>query len=186
MLLHDPKLAFAQDLIGHWTTIRGSALVPLKDRIDPSEMRRVLPFIMIMDVSEPDAPMVRLAGTALRPRYGQEITGTDWSKFTMPENRPRMRAIITMLTSQPCGLYYRFKASADGDIMREAETVALPLLTQEAGPPSMMIGLTRDIALRGIAGPGLDAARLDALVAEFIDIGAGIPGGSPVEAGRDS
>ncbi len=185
MLLNDPRLAFAQELIGHWTRVRGDDLVPLKDQIDPGEMRRALPFIMIMDVARPEAPAVRLAGTGLRPRYGQEITGTDWSRFIMPENRPRMRAVIGLLTSKPCGIFYRFKVSGVGNVMREAETVALPLREQEAGAPSLIIGITRDIAMRGDAdASSLEPAKLEALAAEFIDIGAAIPDILPVNAAR--
>src|SRR5271166_5506422 len=76
MLLSDPGPAFAQDLIGHWSRIRGSDLVPLKRPIDPSEMRSTLPLITLADVSRPDAPAIRLAGTGLRQRYGKEITGS--------------------------------------------------------------------------------------------------------------
>ena len=184
MLLNDPKLAFAQDLIEHWSAIRGGVLVPFKEHIDPAAMRRVLPFIGMLDIARPEAPIVRLAGTGLRQRYGQEITGTDWSKYIMPENKPRMRAILGLLSSLPCGLYYHFEASADGDIMREAETVVLPLREQESGAPTLLIALTRDIASRGIADLGINAARLNALSAEFIDIGAGIPGGNAIDAGR--
>jgi hypothetical protein len=183
MLLGDLRLAFAQELIGHWTRIRDGELVPLKDRIDPREMRRALPFITIADVSRPDAPEIRLAGTGLRPRYGQEITGTDWSKFVPPTSRAALQMVVGLIVGTPCGVYYRFKVSANRDVMREAETVGLPLRVQGADRPTMTITFTRDIALQGIADPSsVEAARVENMFAEFVDIGAGIPGGSSAGA----
>jgi hypothetical protein len=187
MLLNDSRLAFAQHLIGHWTTIRGNDLVPLKQHIDPGELRRVLPYITMLDATHPEAPAVRLAGTGIRARYGREITGTDWSNYIPAENRPRLRAIISLLLRQPCGIMFRYKISADGDIMREAETVSLPLRTEAAGAAKVIISVTRDIDARGIADSAtIETARLENTWVEFIDIGAGLPDAAAIRAALDA
>ena len=73
MLLDDPRLSFASDLIAHWTEIRGSGLVPFDIQIDPTKMIRSVPFITIANMSDPQAIEMELAefGTAstIRSRY---------------------------------------------------------------------------------------------------------------------
>ena len=56
MLLDDPSLSFASDLIAHWTEIRGSGLVPFDIQIDPTKMIRSVPFITITKISGPKPP----------------------------------------------------------------------------------------------------------------------------------
>ena len=177
MLLTDARLDFGQDLIRHWLAIRaGGELVPLKAQIEPAAMRKSLPFVTIVDVSDPGAPRIALAGTALRQRYGREITGADWMNFVPEVLRSRYRFNAALMLQTPCGIYYAFKITADANVMREVETVALPLKGAADRPPNFSITVSRDIALKGIADAAtVETAKVDHVTVEFIDIGAGMP-----------
>ena len=56
-----------------------------------------------------------------------------------------------------------------------------------AGPPNLIIAVTRDITARGVADSSLvETARLENTWVEFIDIGAGLPDGTAIEAALDA
>ena len=78
MLLDDPRLNFASDLIAHWTEIRGSGLVPFDIRIDPAKMIGAVPYISITRFTGPQTAEFRLTEFGLRRRHGRDITRTNF------------------------------------------------------------------------------------------------------------
>jgi hypothetical protein len=68
----DPDLGFALD---YWRRKRGARLAPARGDIDPVDIARVLPRVMLVDVSpDPIDFRFRLAGTGLFKIHGAELT----------------------------------------------------------------------------------------------------------------
>lgn len=182
MLLSDPRLKFARDLIGHWTQIRRGALVPLEEDIDPRELVRLLPFMTIADLSEPEAVTIELVGTAVTRRYGTDIRKANWIELIPRELRRPAAIARGLLSDVPCGVYYKFKASAGGRPQSRGETVGLPLRTRGSERPNTSISLTRDLPSgSAVHPPSAGPRKVDEFFAEFVDIGAGAPGNFPTE-----
>ncbi|MBU1375983.1 MAG: PAS domain-containing protein [Alphaproteobacteria bacterium] len=66
-----------EELFAYWSSLRGGVPVPPRGRLDPNDMKRLLPTVSLIEVmpgATPDYRM-RLAGTGLYSVYGREITG---------------------------------------------------------------------------------------------------------------
>ena len=63
-------------LVGYWGRIRKGRDVPDQTDIDPRAIKRMLPYVFILDAEDTSRPIYRLAGTALCERFGFELKGT--------------------------------------------------------------------------------------------------------------
>ena len=182
MLLDNPRLNFASDLIAHWTEIRGSALVPFDMQIDPTKMIRSVPFITIVKIADPDTTEIQLAELELSRRYGRDITGAKWFELIAPQYRRLAKQATRLFANIPCGMYYKLRVSSDHQgTISEGETLALPLRSISSESPDKSISLTRDISFKGVADPAVSARRqMIPLLWHFVDIGAGVPDELPI------
>src|SRR5688572_2898444 len=72
-----------EELFAYWNSLRVGAPVPPRRRLDPADMKRLLPTVSLIEVApgEPADYRVRLAGTELYNVYGREITGRRLSEI---------------------------------------------------------------------------------------------------------
>ncbi len=70
-----------EELYSYWASLKQGPSLPARERLDPGDIKRLLPTISLIDVlpgpmgeEAPDFRM-RLAGTGLYSVYGREITG---------------------------------------------------------------------------------------------------------------
>lgn len=68
-----------EELFAYWSSLRADTSVPAKRRLDPADMKRLLPTVSLIEVA--DDYRVRLAGTGLYNVYGREITGRSFSEI---------------------------------------------------------------------------------------------------------
>ena len=71
-----------EELFAYWRSLRADASVPPRRRLDPNDMKRLLPTVSLIE-APPGAGdyRVRLAGTGLYNVYGREITGRSFSEI---------------------------------------------------------------------------------------------------------
>ena len=84
MFLHDSRLQFARDLIGHWLQIRHGALVPAEEDLDPRELWPWFKHLAICDISTRGTVEIELAGAAMRQRYGRDLRRVNWLELVPP------------------------------------------------------------------------------------------------------
>lgn len=69
----DPDL---RRLYAYWAELRGDRRWPARKDVDPAEIKALLPYIMLVDVQrDPLDFRVRLTGTEIVSRFGEELTG---------------------------------------------------------------------------------------------------------------
>lgn len=66
-----------EELYAYWSALKAGAPLPIRRRLDPGGIKRLLPTVSLIEVAPGEVPdyRVRLAGTGLYGVYGREITG---------------------------------------------------------------------------------------------------------------
>lgn len=66
-----------EELYAYWSALRDGAPLPIRRRLDPGDIKRLLPTVSLTEVVPGEVPdyRIRLAGTGLYGVYGREITG---------------------------------------------------------------------------------------------------------------
>lgn len=65
-----------RELCAYWERKRGARFAPSRPDIQPEEIRRLLPYLLLLDlIGEPTRFRYRLVGTGVTALYGREVTG---------------------------------------------------------------------------------------------------------------
>lgn len=177
MQLYDLKLKFARDLIGHWLGIRGGALVPLDDDIDPRTLQPCIDHVGIVDLTQPAQVTIELAGAGLIRRFGGDIRRLNWLDLVPPTLAEAGEGAREHIRNLPCGYYHEFTVARDRAPSITAQTLVLPLRYRIGAEPQVAIMITRDDS--GSAGTRptgwlTPSALVEHFHFELVDIGAGV------------
>jgi hypothetical protein len=82
--VRDPRL---KALVHYWKSKCGPMSMPSRQQIDPIEIPRVLPIILIADVTS-SGPRVRLLGTDTTAAFGEEMRGKLIDEFQLADFTP--------------------------------------------------------------------------------------------------
>jgi hypothetical protein len=152
-------------LVGYWSRIRGGSDVPDQTDIDPRAIKRLLPYVFILDAENPARPVYRLAGTSLCERFGFELKGTGFLAHWESQSSAALASLLqqALWLKQPVCLT-SIGASAECGMV-EVETVLAPIKFGESGPTRFlgMIQILSDVSLlhgRPIAFQRLAASQL--------------------------
>jgi hypothetical protein len=152
-------------LVGYWSRIRRGRDVPDQTDIDPRAIKRLLPYVFILDAENPSRPIYRLAGTALCERLGFELKGTGFLAHWEAHSSVALGSLLqqALWLKQPVCLT-SIGASADCGMV-ELETILLPIKFGESGPTRFlgMIQILSDVSLlrgRPIAFQRLAASQI--------------------------
>jgi hypothetical protein len=152
-------------LVGYWSRLRKGRDVPDQTDIDPRAIKRMLPYVFILDAEDPARPIYRLAGTALCERFGFELKGTGFLAHWEAQSGVALASLFkqALALKQPVCLT-SIGASVECGMV-ELETVLAPVTFGESGPTRFvgMIQILSDTSqLRGrpIAFQRLAASQL--------------------------
>ena len=129
-------------LVGYWSRLRKGRHVPDQTDVDPRAIKRILPYVFILDASDVSRPLYRLAGTSHCDRYGVELKGTNFLSCWEPQSRNTLALLLkqSLATSQPVCLSSFASCGERG--MVEIETVLAPL-TFGGARATRFIGFSR-------------------------------------------
>ena len=149
-------------LVGYWSRLRSGRDVPDQTDIDPRSIKRLLPFVFILDAENPNRPIYRLAGTALCERFGFELKGTGFLAHWEAQSSLALGSLLqqALHLKQPVCLT-SIGATADCGMV-ELETILLPVKFGENGPTRFlgMINILSDVSQ--LAGRPIAFQRLAA------------------------
>ncbi|MBB4569493.1 PAS domain-containing protein [Rhizobium leucaenae] len=83
------------EIFTYWEQLRGSADAPLRNLIQPSAVRHILPQLFILESVPDEAPRFRLAGTAICSFMGRELRGESFATLwagSQPDDPVRIAA----------------------------------------------------------------------------------------------
>ena len=179
-----PKLAAmvvtksCRDLTDHWTGLRAARRLPLRSEIDPAAIVPLLPYLYLIEMQDAGSVLIRLAGTALRPLYGIEMTGRDMIMLAPPEHRPIRLWRYRQAACMPCALYYVRRQAYPSGAHDEVETLFLPLAADDATdetPAWQFIGIAASLTGRRWVADPAEAPLAKPHLFRFLDIGFGVP-----------
>jgi hypothetical protein len=129
-------------LVGYWSRLRKGRHVPDQTDVDPRAIKRILPYVFILDASDVSRPLYRLAGTSHCDRYGTELKGTNFLSRWEPQSRNTLALLLkqSLASSQPVCLSSFASCGERG--MVEIETVLAPL-TFGGARATRFIGFSR-------------------------------------------
>jgi hypothetical protein len=116
-----------REIYGYWDAKRGGRMMPRRSDIDPSEIPKLLPRILIVQALGDGRFRYRLAGTAIVEAFGVEITGTLVGDIAHGEYRAQLLTIYetAFAARRPLLAYSRYYGVQR--IPRSAVRLLMPL-----------------------------------------------------------
>lgn len=169
--------------VGYWSRIRQGRPTPDQCDIDPKALKRLLPFVFLLDVRPEGSITYRLAGTTLCERYGGELRGRDYLGFWDPDSRGRMREILRQALAAKTPLCLTSIGSTEDCRMIEIETVLMPI-TFGTDIPERFLGVAQVLTdVTPLAGRAISFERLTG--AELVEEGWETRGDMPSPLARE-
>ena len=127
--------------VGYWSLIRRGRPAPDQADIDPKALKRLLPFVFLLDARH-SSFVYRLAGTTLCERYGGELRGRNFLEPWDRDSRTRLPALMQGALAESAPLWLSSVGTTDDRKMVEIETVLMPM-TFNAGARERFLGVAQ-------------------------------------------
>lgn len=118
-------------IYGYWDEKRAGRSMPFRRDIDPTEIKELLPHLMIVEPTGEDAEerryRYRLVGSALVDAFGFNFVGTCVGATTTPSYRRLLLDIYGMAFGLKRPVYSRMSFLAPEKAPQEANRLLLPL-----------------------------------------------------------
>jgi hypothetical protein len=124
-----------RQMYAYWQRKRGPRRIPSRGDIDPTEIPRLLPNLLISEyVSEGDTGRwrYRLAGTAVAAAFGRNPTGHYIDELTKGDYRAFIERIHRDVRDEQRALYCASEYTGTRDLRMSAKRLLLPLTTDGA------------------------------------------------------
>ena len=121
------KHATTRELYEYWNRVRGNERAPLRSAIEPSDIRRILGEMFILEVLGRDDYLVRLAGTRVCALYCREIKGTNLLDLWSGEDRHAMATLGAAVSEDGAAAVVTVTAETARDQQVQCELILLPL-----------------------------------------------------------
>jgi hypothetical protein len=145
--------------VGYWSRIRNGRATPDQSDIDPKALKRLLPFVFLLD-ARGGSFIYRLAGTTLCERYGSELRGRDYFLHWDPESSARLSELLRQSLRARLPLCLTSIGAVDHCHMIEIETVLMPI-TFGAEHPERFLGVAQVLTdVTPLAGQAIRFERL--------------------------
>jgi hypothetical protein len=145
--------------VGYWSRIRQGRTTPDQADIDPKALKRLLPFVFLLD-ARGGAFTYRLAGTTLCERYGSELRGRDFLYQWDADSRSRLTELLRRSLQACIPVCLTSIGATDDCQMVEIETVLMPIAFG-ADYPERFLGVAQVMTdVLPLAGQAISFERL--------------------------
>lgn len=158
-----------------WHGWRGERLLPHRADVRLTDVKRLLPRIILLELRLPDEAIFRVVGSDIRQHLGFELTGRDYLALAEPSLRAQRVALLAREMSQPCAAVMTYPLALGSGRIVDAEVVSAPLLPDQPGPTQLMALVTLPDRRRAEADVQQPYPLAKGHRFAFVDIGAGVP-----------
>ncbi len=146
--------------VGYWSRIRGSRTAPDQADIDPKALKRLLPFVFLLDARSIGNLTFRLAGTTLCERYGGELRGRNYLGHWDQDSRAKLSELLRQALRERIPACLTSVGSTEDCRMVEIETVLMPV-TFGSDEPERFLGVAQILTdVTPLAGRPISFERL--------------------------
>jgi hypothetical protein len=146
--------------VGYWSRIRGSRAAPDQADIDPKALKRLLPFVFLLDARSLSNLTFRLAGTTLCERYGGELRGRNYLGHWDQDSRAKLSELLRQALRERIPACLTSVGSTEDCRMVEIETVLMPV-TFGSDEPERFLGVAQILTdVAPLAGRHISFERL--------------------------
>ena len=124
--------------VGYWSRIRQGRPAPDQADIDPKALKRLLPFVFLLDAQPGGSFIYRLAGTTLCERYGGELRGRNYLSHWDADSSERLKVLLRQALTMRVPLCVTSIGVTEDCRMVEIETLLMPI-TFGAGEPERFL-----------------------------------------------
>jgi hypothetical protein len=151
-------------------------LLPAKSALKPAEIKKMLPFIFILQAKENMMLEVRLTGTALDMLAVESLTGKNYLDICPPSEKEIYWEATCLMREHPCGFVALRDITFSNGKGYRLKSIVFPMLDQ-CDAPNFMLGLTMPNRFPEGDIDWTEEAAISSklLEMEVVDIGAGIP-----------
>ncbi len=125
--ISDPRL---QGGLDYWRRIAAGRAMPRRADLDPVDIPRLLPHVMLVEVLGPGRYRYRLIGTANAQEHGMNATGRSLDEVLQgPEYKAHVLGLYDQCVRERRPIYSEslFLSAAGGDIERHTKVLFMPL-----------------------------------------------------------
>lgn len=164
----------------YWQSLRKDELVPAKSRLDPSQLKHLLPYIMIFEKISDTSFLIRLVGTEIVRRRGKDPTGHKLEAYSSTGGNSPFRKNLMSVLDCPCGFLTISIEEYTKGAPNFIELSGFPFADRE-GVPRFIISLAIESSRsfnrhnKSLLLSRERTTRQEWQFHQFIDIGAGLP-----------
>lgn len=128
-----------QALFDYWNAIRAGRPAPRRGEIEPGDIRRILPYVFILERKDRDTWRFRLAGTGLCRTYGMEFRGHNLLTMWPDECAENLKQALDHVTMNATVSVVEYTAATNDGREATFEMILLPL-AHEDGSMTRVLG----------------------------------------------
>lgn len=128
-----------QALFDYWNAIRAGRPAPRRGEIEPGDIRRILPYVFILERKDRDNWRFRLAGTGLCRTYGMEFRGHNLLSMWPDECAENLKEALDHVTMNATVSVVEYTAATNDGREVSFEMILLPL-AHEDGSMTRVLG----------------------------------------------
>jgi hypothetical protein len=168
--------------VGYWSRIRAATGIPDQSDIDPKALKRLLPYVFLLDARHDGSFTYRLAGTALCERMGHELRDHNFLTHWDRESRALLATYLRNALRLKSPVCLTSIGATEDCLMIEIETVLMPI-SFGSREPERFLGVAHTLGdTYALAGRAIAFERL--VAADFVNEGEADVGPPSTGPGR--
>ena len=117
----------SKTLHAYWKHLRGTALAPRREDLDPVAIGRHLTDVVLLECQPGESPTIRIAGSRLCDLFGRELRGELFDTLFLPLASDDLAEMVSIATNDALPVVAGISALMLGRLSLEAELLILPL-----------------------------------------------------------
>lgn len=143
------KHANTQKIYNYWQSVRGTAQLPYRYNIDPTQFTDILPDVLILDATDSHYK-VKLAGSRICELFDRELRDTSFSTLFMAQDQTTPAAICKTILNESVPAIFGLIGHANKQTL-PIEAILLPVKDREE-KTSSLIGMLSPMSRPGWIG----------------------------------